>query len=735
MAEESAHNQRPEQRSEAEIPVDPAQIPAGHPDVPVEELSDFQARDELARLAPLIAYHDARYHRDDAPEISDADYDTLRRRNEAIERRFPQHIRADSPSRKVGAPPASGFAKVRHAVPMLSLGNAFEDDEVREFFDRIRRFLGLGADDPVQVMAEPKIDGLSCALRYERGRLVQAATRGDGTEGEDITRNVLTIDDVPDRLPGDDWPQVVEVRGEIYMDRQAFKDLNERQREAGKQLFANPRNAAAGAVRQIDPKITRSRPLSFLAYAWGEISQPLGKTMEEVRQRFHDWGFKLNEPAAKCGGVEEVLAYYRKLESERAELAFEIDGIVYKVNDIALQERLGYVSRAPRWAIAHKFPPEQAQTILNRITIQVGRTGALTPVANLEPITVGGVVVSRATLHNPDEIARKDVREGDTVIVQRAGDVIPQVLGVVQDKRPADSQPFDFPDVCPCELRTAVVRPDGEVVPRCSGELACPYQQVERLKHFVSREAFDIEGLGTKNIEAFWQNDLVKTPPDIFRLHQFRDTLLKWDGWGQQSVENLMKAIEARRTIPLDRFIYALGIQEVGSTTGRLLARSYGTLQAWDQAMSKAAEERAATPDEAKKPERVGEAYAELCGIESIGMTVADAICEFFQEPHNREILEALEDEVRVEEFVDTRASNTPVSGKTIVFTGTMQKMTRNEAKARAEAMGAKVSGSVSKKTDYVVAGADSGSKATKARDLGVTLLSEDDWLNLIGES
>ena len=735
MAEQSADNPGPEQRSAAEIPSDPAEIPAGHPDVPVDELSDFQARDELHRLAQLIAYHDARYYRDDAPEISDADYDRLRRRNEAIERRFPQHIRADSPSRKVGAPPASGFAKVRHSVPMLSLANAFEEQEVRDFFDRIRRFLGLGADDPVEVVAEPKIDGLSCALRYERGRLVQAATRGDGTEGEDITRNVLTIDDVPDRLPGDGWPEVVEVRGEIYMDRAAFKRLNERQREAGKQLFANPRNAAAGAVRQIDPKVTRARPLSFLAYAWGEVSQPLGRTMTEVRQRFQDWGFKLNEPAATCSSVEDVLAYYRKLESERAELAFEIDGIVYKVNDIGLQERLGYVSRAPRWAIAHKFPPEQAQTILNRITIQVGRTGALTPVANLEPITVGGVVVSRATLHNPDEIERKDVREGDTVIVQRAGDVIPQVLGVVKDKRPADSQPFAFPETCPCELQTPVVRPDGEVVPRCSGELACPYQQVERLKHFVSREAFDIEGLGTKNIEAFWQNDLVKTPPDIFELHRHRDTLLTWEGWGQQSVKNLLDAIEARRTITLDRFVYALGIQEVGSTTGRLLARSYGTLKAWHEAMSKAAEERAANPEEAKKPERVGEAYAELCGIESIGMTVADAICEFFQEPHNRDVLQALEAEVTVEEFVDTRASDTPVSGKTMVFTGTMEKMTRNEAKARAEAMGAKVSGSVSKKTDYVVAGADAGSKATKARELGVTLLSEDDWLQLIGEA
>ena len=714
---------------------DTADAPEGHPEIAPDKLSEEQAAAELARLAALIAHHDELYHRKDAPEISDAAYDELRRRNEAIERQFPQLIRSDSPSRKVGAAPAEGFAKVRHAVPMLSLSNAFEEQEVRDFFARIRRFLGLAQDAPVEVVAEPKIDGLSCALRYRDGKLVQAATRGDGTEGEDITRNALTIADVLDRLDGTGWPATLEVRGEIYMDRQDFADLNERQRQAGKPVFANPRNAAAGSVRQLDPKVTRQRPLRFLAYAWGEVSEPLGTTMIEVRTRFQDWGFRLNEPADLCRSVEDVLAYYRRIEGERAEMAYEIDGIVYKVNDLALQERLGYVSRAPRWAFAHKFPPERAQTKLNRITIQVGRTGALTPVANLEPITVGGVVVSRATLHNPDEIARKDIREGDTVIVQRAGDVIPQVLGAVQDKRPADSQPFEFPETCPCKLATPVVHAEGEVVPRCSGELACPYQQVERLKHFVSREAFDIEGLGTKHIEAFWSDGLIATPADIFRLHERRAELEEREGWGKQSVKNLLDAIEDRRTIPLDRFIYALGIREVGTATARLLARNYHALRTWHDAMTKAAEERRAAPDETKKPERVGEHYAELCGIESIGMTVADAICGFFEEAHNARVIADLEREVEVETFADTRATDTPIAGKTIVFTGSMEKMTRNEAKARAESMGAKVSGSVSKKTDYLVAGADPGSKASKARELGVEVLSEDDWLALIGQA
>ncbi len=709
-------------------------IPEGHPDIAVDELSESQARAELARLAKEIAYHDRLYYQEAAPEISDADYDALRLRNEAIERRFPHLLRADGPSRKVGAPPAAGFAKVRHAVPMLSLSNAFEEAEVRDFFDRIRRFLGLKADAPVEVVAEPKIDGLSCALRYEHGRLVRAATRGDGTEGEDITRNVLTIDDVPDRLPEGDWPATLEVRGEVYMDRHEFQELNARQKAAGKPTFANPRNAAAGSVRQLDPRVTRERPLHFLAYAWGEISAPIAETMWDVRRRFQDWKFRVNDPADLCQGVDDVLAYYRDIEGRRAELDFEIDGVVYKVNDISLQERLGYVSRAPRWAIAHKFPPEQAQTLLHRIAIQVGRTGALTPVAILEPIAVGGVVVSRATLHNPDEIARKDVREGDTVVVQRAGDVIPQIVGVVKDKRPADAEPYAFPEVCPCELKTPVVHEEGEVVPRCSGELACPYQQVERLKHFVGRNAFDIDGLGTKHIEALWQDGLLKTPADIFRLPDRVDEIARREGWGKTSARNLVKAIDDSRKVSLDRFIYALGIREVGESTARLLARHYGSLRAWHEAMVAAAKERAANPDEAKKPDEVGEHYAQLCAIESIGMKVADEICGFFQEDHNLEVIEDLEaQDIEVAPYqAPARASNSPIAGKTVVFTGSLERMTRSEAKARAESLGAKVSGSVSKKTDYVVAGADPGSKARKARELGVEILSEDDWLALL---
>ncbi|SDG42481.1 DNA ligase (NAD+) [Limimonas halophila] len=711
-----------------------ADIPQGHPDVAVDALSEDQARAELHRLALEIRRHDELYYQQDAPEVSDAAYDALRARNEAIERRFPHLVRGDSPSRRVGAPPAAGFAKVQHSVPMLSLDNAFEDQEITDFLARVRRFLNLSADDPVEILAEPKIDGLSCALHYHRGRLVRAATRGDGTEGEEITRNVLTIPDALDRLDGEDWPETLEVRGEIYMDRAQFQELNEQRKEAGQQPFANPRNAAAGSVRQLDPRVTARRPLRFVAYGWGEISASLGQTQAEVRERFQRWGFRLNAPARLCETDADLFAYYEEMQGQRAELPYEIDGLVYKVNAIALQERLGYISRAPRWAIAHKFPPEQAQTRLKHIRIQVGRTGQLTPVAELEPIGVGGVVVSRATLHNPDEIERKDVREGDTVIVQRAGDVIPQIIGVVHDKRPADAEPFHFPETCPCKLETPVVYPEGEVIPRCSGELACPYQQVERLKHFVSRTAFDIEGLGTKTIEAFWRDGLLQTPPDIFRLGEHKGRVLNREGWGDQSWRNLMDAIEARREISLDRFIFALGIREVGETTARLLARTYGDLQSWKNAMLTAARERAAAPDEHKKAERVGPTYAELCGINNIGMKVADAICGFFQEDHNRQVLADLEREVTVTP-VEQAAAASPISGATIVFTGSMARMSRDEAKNRAEQLGAKVTSSVSRKTDYLVAGADPGSKARKARELGVTVLDEDGWLDLIGRA
>ena len=697
----------------------------------VETLSAEEAAAELARLAALIAQHDRLYHEQDAPMISDADYDALRRRNEAVEARFPDLRRDDSPSLRVGAAPAAGFGKVQHSVPMLSLGNAFAAEEVGEFLARIRRFLGLDAGEPLEVMAEPKIDGLSCALRYEAGKLVQGATRGDGATGEEITANVRTIDDLPQQLKGKGWPEVLEVRGEVYMSRQDFATLNARQEEAGAKLFANPRNAAAGSLRQLDPKITASRPLHFFGYAWGEISAPLGATMMEARGQLESWGFPLNEPSAFCGGLDDLLAYYEKIMAARAELPFEIDGVVYKVNRLDLQQRLGFVSRAPRWAIAHKFPAEQAETRLNAITIQVGRTGALTPVANLEPISVGGVVVARATLHNEDEITRKDVRVGDHVIIQRAGDVIPQVVAVVPAKRPKDSKPYVFPTTCPCSLATPVVRPEGEVVARCSGGLECPYQQVRRLMHFVSRDAFDIEGLGVENIQEFWDAGLIKAPADIFRLRDHREAILERERWAEQSVANLLQAIEDRRRIGLDRFIYALGIRQVGQSTGKLLARSYGELAAWQAAMIQAATERAAAP-EAKKPAEVGEAYAELCDIEGIGMNMADDIGAFFRDPQHKAMVNDLAAELEVE-AVAAATTDSPVAGKTVVFTGSLQTMTRSEAKAKAESLGAKVAGSVSKKTDYVVIGADAGSKAKKAEALGLAMLSEEEWQALIG--
>ena len=698
-----------------------------------DKLTPEQAAAELARLAAEIAHHDELYHRQDAPEISDADYDALRQRNDAIEARFPELIREDSPSQRIGAAPSETFSKVTHRVPMLSLSNLFEDAEVAEFCARIRRFLGLAAEEPLEILAEAKIDGLSCAIRYEKGRLVQAATRGDGTTGEDVTANVRSVGDVPHRLSGTGWPEVLEVRGEIFMRRADFAKLNETQAAAEQKVFANPRNAAAGSLRQLDPRITASRPLHFLAYAWGEISAPLGATLAEARDALEAWGFAVNQPARLCDGPEALLAFHREMVSARPELPHDIDGIVYKVNRLDLQERLGFVSRAPRWATAHKFPAEQAETLLNEITIQVGRTGALTPVANLEPITVGGVVVSRATLHNEDEIARKGVREGDTVVIQRAGDVIPQVVRVIEEKRPKGTRPYRFPTVCPCELKTPVVRKEGEAVTRCSGELACPFQQVERIRHFVSRDAFDIEGLGNKHIQAFWEDGLLKTPGDIFLLEAHAEDLREREGWGELSVANLMKAIEARREIGLDRFIYALGIPRVGQATARLLARQYGSLDAWHAAILEATREREAAPQEMKKPEQVGPAFADLCNIDRVGFNVADDLVAFFTEPHNLRIIKDLEEQLSVQDFAAPATTDSPVAGKTVVFTGTLTAMTRSEAKARAETLGAKVAGSVSKKTDYVVIGADAGSKAKKAEELGLNTLSEEDWLALVG--
>ncbi|WP_119168573.1 NAD-dependent DNA ligase LigA [Algihabitans albus] len=704
-------------------------------DKPVEELSEAEAADELTTLAAAIRHHDDLYYREDTPEISDADYDALRRRNEAIEAAFPTLVRADSPSHRVGIEPAAGFSKVRHRVPMLSLGNAFADSDVEDFFARVRRFLSLQPDDPLTVVAEPKIDGLSINLRYEHGRFVQGATRGDGSEGEDVTANLRTLDDVPERIDGE-APEVLDVRGEVYMTKRDFAALNERQAAAGAKRFANPRNAAAGSLRQLDSKITKQRPLRFFAYAWGEVSKPIAATHWDSLRRLRAWGFAINPLAARCNSAAETLTIYRKVEAERGALDYDIDGVVYKVDDLSFQARLGFVSRAPRWALAHKFPAEQAQTVLEEIAIQVGRTGALTPVAHLKPVTVGGVVVARATLHNPDEIARLDVRVGDSVTVQRAGDVIPQVLGPILDKRPANAEPYRFPEVCPCPLGTPVVHEDGAVIARCSGELACPFQQVERLTHFVSRNAFDIEGLGDKQVRSFFERELIRTPADIFDLAETDKTSLtpirKLEGWGDKSVENLFAAIEDRRTIPLERFIYALGIRQVGQATAKLLARSYGTLPAWQQVMLAAAGERQEAP-EVKKPDLVGEHYAELCNIHSIGTSVADEICSFFSEPHNLQVVRDLEERLEVQAATQPETGDSPVAGKTVVFTGALATMSRGEAKASAESRGAKVAGSVSKKTDYVVVGADAGSKAAKAQELGVTTLSEQEWLTLIG--
>ncbi|MGB0748350.1 MAG: NAD-dependent DNA ligase LigA [Magnetospiraceae bacterium] len=686
-------------------------------DTPVAELTEIQAAAELAALAARIAELDAAYYQEDAPRVSDADYDALRQRNEALETAYPHLVREDSPSKRVGAAPASGFGKVEHAVPMLSLGNAFSDEDIQEFDARIRRFLGLEAAEEVAVSAEPKVDGLSVSLRYENGVFVRGATRGDGRVGEDITANLKTLADVPDRIEVPGVPDILEVRGEVYMTRDNFRTLNERQEAAGAKIFANPRNAAAGSLRQLDPSITASRPLGLFVYAWGQLSAPLAETQWAARQKLKSFGFQLNEPAQKCASVADVIGFYQYLTQERPNLPYDIDGVVYKVDRLDWQARLGFVSRAPRWAIAHKFPAEQARTRLTSISIQVGRTGALTPVAELEPITVGGVVVSRATLHNEDEIQRKDIREGDMVVVQRAGDVIPQVVRVIAAERPCDSQPYVFPETCP-RCGSLAAREVGEAARRCTGGLICPAQAVERLKHFVSRDAFDIEGLGGKHVEAFYEDGLLKSPGDIFRLEEKQEMLAGREGWGEKSIENLFAAVADRRRIGLDRFIYALGIPQVGRATARLLARQYGSLEAWRAAMGAASV--------------IGsEAMEELLSIDGVGPSVAQDLTDFFNEPHNRQVLDDLAALLTVE-AVAAPAEQSPIAGKSVVFTGSLVTMTRSEAKAQAEALGAKVAGSVSKKTDYVVVGTDAGSKEKKARDLGLTILSEEDWRALL---
>ena len=708
-------------------------------DVAARNLSRQQAEEVLAWLAAEIARHDTLYHAEDTPEISDADYDRLVRRNKAVEARFPGLVRADSPSGRVGAAPARGFAKIHHDVPMLSLANAFSDEDMEEFVGGLRRYLKDLSDDPavtLELLAEPKIDGLSASLLYREGVLERAATRGDGTTGEDITANVRTIAEIPAQLHGS-VPEVIEVRGEIYMTRDDFAGMNARQEAIGGKLFANPRNAAAGGVRQIDPEITRSRPLRFFAYGWGQLSAPVAARQSDFLARMHDWGLPVNQRTQLCRDLDTVKAVYQDLAAARAALPYDIDGVVYKVDRLDWQQRLGFVSRAPRWAIARKFPAEQAITRLNDIIIQVGRTGALTPVAVLEPVNVGGVIVSRATLHNADEIDRKDVRVGDQVIVQRAGDVIPQVVSVVLGSRPADAKSFTFPDRCPCALETPVIRPEGEVVARCSGELACPFQQVEKLRHFVSRGAFDIEGLGEKQIKLFFDKGVIRSPAAIYKLERWNETadppLQDWDGWGAKSVDRLFEAIRERQTIGLDRFIYGLGIRQVGEATARLLARHYGDLPSWQAAMLRAAGERKESPD-ARKPDDVGEAFADLCNIDQIGLSVADDLIAFFSEPHNVAVVTDLAAELTVEPVVVADVANSPVAGKTVVFTGSLDTMSRSEAKSRAEALGAKVAGSVSAKTDYVVVGADAGSKARKATELGVKTLTEQAWLALIGQ-
>ena len=697
------------------------------PEKSPDQLSLAEAKAELKRLAKEIAEHDERYHGRDAPTISDAEYDELRLRNAAIEERFPELVLAETPSKRVGAAPQEKFGKVQHRVPMLSLGNAFADSEVAEFLGRVRRFLNLPETTEIEVTAEPKIDGLSISLRYENGKLVQAATRGDGAEGENVTANVKTIGDVPEKLTGK-APVVLEVRGEIYMSHKDFAKLNEKQSQDGEKTFANPRNAAAGSLRQLDSSITASRPLRFFAYAWGEAPELPGATQWDVVMGFKKLGFPVNPLMKLCRSSEELLAHYRSIEERRADLGYDIDGVVYKVNRLDWQARLGFVSRSPRWALAHKFAAEKATTVLEGIDIQVGRTGALTPVARLRPVTVGGVVVSNATLHNEDEIARKDLRIGDTVTVQRAGDVIPQIVAVILDKRPRGAKPYEFPKVCPaCGSHAEREERDTgktDVVRRCTGGLICPAQRVERLKHFASRNAFDIEGLGDKIIEEFYHDGLIQSPSDIFTLAARNERSLKKlkdrEGWGEASVKKLFDAIDQRRSIALDRFIYALGIRHVGETTARVVARAYGSAEHFRDQMIAASHH-----DE--------EALNELNALDGIGAVVAEAITQFFGEGHNIEVVNELLKHVTPTPLAAV-ATSSPVSGKTVVFTGALEMMTREEAKSMAERLGAKVAGSVSKKTDLLVAGPGAGSKLKEAEKHGVEVIDEAEWFKRVGE-
>jgi len=702
---------------------------------PLQEFPDLksfgetEAAAELERLAGLMARADAQYFQEDAPELEDAEYDALKRRNLALEALFPDLVRPDSPSRRVGSAPADQFSPVEHGVPMLSLDNAFSDEEADEFVARIRRFLRLEEADPVAFSAEPKIDGLSANLRYENGVLIQGSTRGDGRVGEDITANLKTLADIPQRLWASGWPAVVEIRGEVYMETAAFLAMNAEAEARGERTYVNPRNCAAGSLRQIDPSVTARRPLRFFAYAWGLTSAPFADTQMQALERLAAWGFRVNPLSTRVEGEDGLKGAYASLAARRGGLGYDIDGVVFKVDRLDWQARLGAVGRVPRWAVARKFPPEQARTVLEGIDIQVGRTGALTPVARVAPVFVGGATVSNITLHNADEIARKDVRVGDTVIVQRAGDVIPQIAGVIQDPGHAERPPYVFPQACPCRLKTPVVRETTAsgaetVVRRCTGELACPFQNIEHLKHFVSRKAFDIEGLGEKQLLSFYEDGLIREPADIFTL-EARDkaalTKIKdREGYGETSTRNLFSAIAARRRIALERFILALGVRHVGETTALTLARGYGGAVAFLKAM-----DAVAAGDE--------DAKAELDALDQVGEAVIDAAARYFGEDHNRRLVQNLVDQIEILD-AEKPKTDTAAAGKTVVFTGSLERMTRDEAKAQAERLGAKVASSVSKKTDIVVAGPGAGSKLKLAAELGLRVMSEEEWLSFIGD-
>ena len=780
-------------------------------ETPVPDLTEAEAVEELTRLADAMAAHDIRYYQEDAPTISDEEYDALKRRNLEIEARFPQHIRDNSPSLKVGAAVSEQFSAVEHGVPMLSLDNAFSDEEVEDFVARVRRFLKLPADEPVAFTAEPKIDGLSASIRYEKGVLVRGATRGDGRTGEDITANLRTLEDIPHRLSGKGWPEVIEIRGEVYAPLAEFEAFNRAAEEAGTRTYANPRNFAAGSLRQIDPTVTAKRPLKFFAYAWGEVSAPFAQTQSEALEKLRSWGFTTNDRSKRVEDAEGLLGVYRAIGEARPTLAYDIDGVVYKVDRLDWQQRLGFVSRSPRWAIAHKFPAQQATTVLEAIDIQVGRTGTLTPVARLHPVTVGGVVVRNATLHNADEIARKDVRVGDTVTLQRAGDVIPQILGPVDADRPGRAPAYQFPTVCVCPLKTPVIQETTAggattVARRCTGELACPFQKIRHLIHFVSRRAFDIEGLGEKQLQAFLDEGWIREPADIFRLTRDEEKLAllrERDGYGETSVANLIKGIDARRTISLDRFLYGLGIRDIGETTALHLARAFDSFadleravlaaseqlpspafvemselhglgpKARDQALALAPRLAAGDPwPDAPMATKIdhfaaglaaparraladwaqtwddfaaalkaaasgvpGEDFLNLAAIDGVGPVAAQSLATFFREEHNRALVENLVAELIEITPLAKPKTDTAIAGKTVVFTGALERMTRDEAKAQAEALGAKTSGSVSKKTDLLVAGPGAGSKLKDAEKHGVKVLTEDEWLALIGAS